>query len=284
MTGFATAEVSAGPYKLVWEVRSVNHRYLDLGFRLPEDLRSLEPKLRKQASDRVKRGKVDCTLKLAKAGAEQTGADIDGGQLEALRRLETSVLEQWPEAPRLSLHEILRWPGILKTDDREAEALTEPALSAFAEAMDALCSARSREGDRLGEMLGERLTAIAELLATMQGQLEQAAPRYRDKLLERLERLDVEANPERLEQELAFIAQRTDVSEEVDRLKGHLAELRDVLAADEPVGRRLDFLIQELNREANTLASKVQDDELARRAVDLKVLIEQMREQAQNIE
>jgi uncharacterized protein (TIGR00255 family) len=284
MTGFAASEVSVGSLRLVWEIRSVNHRYLDLGFRLPEDLRPLEPKLRALAGEAVKRGKVDCTLRLSAVDEPEAAADIDADRLAALRQLEAKVLEQWPEAGRLSVLEILRWPGVIRDDSREREELAAPALAAFAEALASLTAAREREGQRLGEMLGERLTALDELLASVDEQLTQAAPRYRDRLLERLDRLDVEANPERLEQELALIAQRTDVSEEADRLRSHLAEVRDVLAQTEPIGRRLDFLIQELNREANTLASKVQDDELARRAVDLKVLIEQMREQAQNIE
>jgi uncharacterized protein (TIGR00255 family) len=162
--------------------------------------------------------------------------------------------------------------------------LLKPALGAFSEALAAMRSAREREGIRLGEMLIERLDAITALMHAADELLEDAAPRYRDKLLERVTKLDVEVNPERLEQELALIAQRSDVSEEADRLQAHIAEIRDTLVLAEPIGRRLDFLIQELNREANTLASKVQDDGLARLAVDLKVLIEQMREQVQNIE
>lgn len=284
MTGFAASEVSAGPYKLVWEIRSVNHRYLDLGFRLPEDFRSLEAKLRKLASDSLKRGKVDCTLKVTLLGAAQQEADIDSAALATLKGLQNKILEQWPDAGRLSALDILRWPGVLKDDTSNRDALLEPALGAFSEALAAMRSAREREGVRLGDMLTERLDAIAALIRTGDELLQDAAPRYRDKLLERLAKLDVEANPERLEQEIALIAQRADVSEEADRLKAHLAEIRDTLALSEPVGRRLDFLIQELNREANTLASKVQDDELARLAVDLKVLIEQMREQVQNIE
>lgn len=285
MTGFAASEVSAGPYQLVWEIRSVNHRYLDLGFRMPEDFRPLEEKLRKLAADRLKRGKVDCTLKVTSLGAgPQQESGIDPAALAALKELQNRIVEQWPDANRLSVLDILRWPGVLTEDASNRDALLEPALVAFNEALAAIRSAREREGVRLGEMLIERLDAIGALMQTGNELLKDAAPRYRDKLLERLTKFDIEANPERLEQELALIAQRTDVSEEADRLKAHLAEIRDTLALAEPIGRRLDFLIQELNREANTLASKVQDDELARLAVDIKVLIEQMREQVQNIE
>jgi uncharacterized protein (TIGR00255 family) len=284
MTGFAASEFSAGAYKLVWEIRSVNHRYLDLGFRVPEDFRSLEPKLRILAGELLKRGKVDCTLKLTTMGAGQQEADIDSAALATLKALEDRILARWPDAGRLSALEILRWPGVLKDDASNRDELLEPALGAFREALAEMRSAREREGVRLGEMLTERLDAISALMATAAGLLKDQAPRYRDRLLERLAKLDVEVNPERLEQELALIAQRSDVSEEADRLNAHVAEIRDTLALAEPIGRRLDFLIQELNREANTLASKVQDDELARLAVDLKVLIEQMREQVQNIE
>jgi uncharacterized protein (TIGR00255 family) len=284
MTGFAAAESSVGSYRLSWEIRSVNHRYLDLGFRLPEDFRSLEPRLRKLAAAAIHRGKVDCTLKVNRIGSSQADSEINRERLLELRRIESEILEHWQGAGRLGVNEILRWPGVLGDDAERTKTMLEPALAAFGEALTSLSAAREREGRRLGEMLVERLDAIESLMATVDEQLGAAAPRYRDKLLERLAKLDVEAEPERLEQELAFIAQRTDVSEEADRLKAHIAELRDVLKQADPIGRRLDFLIQELNREANTLASKVQDDELARRAVDLKVLIEQMREQAQNIE
>lgn len=284
MTGFATAEVAVDNCRLVWEVRSVNHRFLDPGFRLPEDLRSLEPRLRKLIGQEIKRGKVDCTLRLVTDETESQEAAVDVTRLSALRGLQESVLAELADARPLSVAEILRWPGVMNERASQAETLLEPALASFGDAVAGLRAAREREGERMAEILVSHLNSIEELLATIDGQLEAHAPAYRQKLLERLERLDVEANPERLEQELALIAQRVDVREEADRLRAHLAELRDVLTRSEPIGRRLDFLIQELNREANTLASKVQDDELARRAVDLKVVIEQMREQVQNLE
>jgi uncharacterized protein (TIGR00255 family) len=284
MTGFAAAEVNVGSQKLVWEIRSVNHRYLDLGFRLPEELRALEPKLRTAMGEVVKRGKVDCTLKLVSAGGGQAEAALNAEALARLRALEDGALGEFPGATPLSVLEILRWPGVLEEEAGRGQVLMEPALASFAQASASLREARQREGARLAELLRERLDAIEALLVAVDSRLAEAAPRYRDKLIERLAKLDVEADPERLAQEVALIAQRVDVSEEADRLKGHLTEIRDVLGQSEPIGRRLDFLIQELNREANTLASKVQDNDLARRAVDLKVLIEQMREQAQNVE
>ena len=284
MTGFAASEISVGAQRLVWEIRSVNHRFLELGFRLPEDYRGIEPELRKRIGAELSRGKVDCTLKVVAVGAAAARATVDERQLEALRELESRVRRTFSSSPPLSAAEILRWPGVLVDESREESTLTEPVLAGFAEAVKGLRAAREREGVRLTELLRERLASIGALMTGMREQLLAAAPRYRDRLRERLARLDIEANPERLEQEIALIAQRTDVIEETDRLDGHLREIAHVLELAEPVGRRLDFLIQELNREANTLASKVQDDELARRAVDLKVLIEQMREQVQNIE
>ncbi|MGD8339911.1 MAG: YicC/YloC family endoribonuclease, partial [Gammaproteobacteria bacterium] len=235
MTGFASAESSVGSYRLSWEVRSVNHRYLDLGFRLPEDFRSLEPKLRKLAGDVINRGKVDCTLRFNRIGSSQADTEIDHERLKELRRIEAEVLEHWPGAGRLSLNEILRWPGVISDDAERSKAMLEPALAAFQAALKSLAAARGREGARLGDMLAERLDAIESLMVTVDAQLDAVAPRYRDKLLERLAKLEVEPEPERLEQELAFIAQRTDVAEEADRLKAHLIELRDVLTQEEPI-------------------------------------------------
>ncbi len=233
---------------------------------------------------KIKRGKVDCTLKLLTDEGGDARSEIDGEAAGRLSGLEQRVREAFPEAAPLSVIDVLRWPGVLRDEAAATDGLIEPAIESFESALDELRAARAREGERLAAVLRERVEAIAALMAAIDAQLEAAAPRYRDRLLERVAKLDVAADPERLEQELALIAQRTDVSEEADRLRGHLSEIRDVLGLGEPIGRRLDFLIQELNREANTLASKVSDDELSRRAVDLKVLIEQMREQVQNLE
>ena len=204
--------------------------------------------------------------------------------MRALKKLERDVLGTFPDAGCLSVSEILRWPGVVKEAGERLEKLRAPALRCLGRALEAFNGARRREGERIGELLEKRNAAIDALLERLRPLLEGAQARYRDKLRERLTRLDVQAEPERLEQELALIAQRFDVSEEIDRLTGHIAETRAVLARDEPIGRRLDFLIQELNREANTFASKVQEETLTRAAVELKVLIEQMREQVQNLE
>jgi len=284
MTGFATAEVGVAPFRLVWEIRSVNHRFLELSLRLPEELRSLEPEFRERIAAAAKRGKVDCTLRIAAAEEAAAAGAIVADGLLGVRALEDQVRAAFPDARPLSVGEILRWPGVLKEPEQRLATLGPPAKRCLDVALDAFEDARRREGERIAELLEKRNAAITGLLANVQPLLDGAQARYRDKLRERLERLEIQAQPERLEQELALIAQRFDISEEVDRLAGHVAEIRAALTRDEPVGRRLDFLIQELNREANTFASKVQDETLTRAAVELKVQIEQMREQVQNLE
>jgi uncharacterized protein (TIGR00255 family) len=284
MTGFASAEARVGAFRLVWEVRSVNHRFLELGFRLPEELRAVEPDCRDLVAAAVKRGKVDCTLKIAAAERGDTPRAPAPAALDALRALEDQVRAVFPSAEPLTTHEVLRWPGVLEEPAQRVEELGEPIKKCLAAALRALGEARRREGSRIVEMLAKRNSGITALIALVKPQLEGLQTRYRERLRERLEKLDVRAEPDRLEQELAVVAQRTDVAEEIDRLASHVTEVEGILARDEPVGRRLDFVIQELNREANTFASKVQEEALTRAAVELKVLIEQMREQVQNLE
>lgn len=284
MTGFATAETMAEPFRLIWEIRSVNHRFLELGFRLPEEARALESECRDMVSAVLKRGKVDCTLRIAAASDAQAQPALFPEALSTLRALEDKVREAFPAARSLTVAEVLRWPGVLREPVRQLTDLSGPAKEGLRAALESMQATRGREGERIAELLEQRIAAITTLMAGVKPLLDGAHVRYREKLRERLQRLDVQAQPERLEQELALVAQRFDVAEEVDRLGAHIAELRDVLRRDEPVGRRLDFLMQELNREANTFASKVQDDVLTRAAVELKVLIEQMREQVQNVE
>jgi uncharacterized protein (TIGR00255 family) len=284
MTGFSTAEARVGSFRLVWEIRSVNHRFLELGFRLPEDLRAVEPECRELVGAAIKRGKVDCSLKIS-ADAHAAAADtLVAGALERLRALETQVRRQFADARPLTTHEVLRWPGVLEEPAQNIEELGEAVKVCLAAALRSLTEARGREGARIAEMLEKRNAGITALITGIKPQLDGVQARYRDRLRDRLQRLDVQADPERLEQELALIAQRVDVAEEIDRLASHVAEVQAILHRSEPIGRRLDFLIQELNREANTFASKVQEEALTRVGVELKVLIEQMREQVQNLE
>jgi len=284
MTGFSTAETRVGSFRLVWEIRSVNHRYLELGFRLPDELRGVEPECRELVAAAIKRGKVDCSLKI---GADERGAvtgTIVAGALERLRTLEQQVRRVFPDAGALTADDVLRWPGVLEEPARNLEELGEAVKDCLGVALRALTESRGREGARIAEMLEKRNAGITALVAGVKPLLDGVQVRYRERLRERLQRLDVQAEPERLEQELALIAQRSDVAEEIDRLASHVAEVQAILHRNEPVGRRLDFVIQELNREANTFASKVQEEALTRVAVELKVLIEQMREQVQNLE
>ena len=284
MTGFSTAETRVGSFRLVWEIRSVNHRFLELGVRLPEELRAVEPECRELVAAAIKRGKVDCTLKI---GADERGAvtgTIVAGALERLRALEEQVRRVFPHATALTADEVLRWPGVLEEPARNLEELGEAVKGCLGAALRALMESRRREGARIADMLERRNAGITALVAGIKPQLDGVQVRYRERLRERLQRLEVQADPERLEQELALLAQRADVAEEIDRLVSHVAEVQAILHRNEPVGRRLDFVIQELNREANTFASKVQEEALTRVAVELKVLIEQMREQVQNLE
>jgi uncharacterized protein (TIGR00255 family) len=284
MTGFANAAADVAPYRLTWEIRSVNHRFLELGFRLPDELRALEPECREMVGTAVKRGKVDCTLRVSTAVEAAGSLVLVESALGELADLERSVRKVFPQARPLSVGEVLRWAGVLKEPEQALAALAEPAKRCLADAVEALAGARRREGARIVAALEERLAGIVRLTNEIRPLLAGAQARHRDKLEERLQRFEVQVQPDRLEQELALLAQRVDVAEEVDRLASHTTELAGILARDEPIGRRLDFLIQELNREANTLASKVQDETLTRAAVELKVLIEQIREQVQNLE
>jgi uncharacterized protein (TIGR00255 family) len=284
MTGFASVEAELDPFRIVWEIRSVNHRYLDLSFRIPDDLRALESEFRDAVAGAVKRGKVDCALRIHAVDAGAAQGKLVPRAIESLRALLERVRQAFPDATPLSAADVLRWPGVLEEPRPSLEGLADPVKRALATALGRLGEARAREGGRIGEFLEQRNVAILALIADVRPLLDGVQDRHRERLRERLARLDVQAEPERLEQELALIAQRMDVAEEIDRLTSHVAEIRAILRRNEPIGRRLDFLIQELNREANTFASKVQEEALTRAAVELKVLIEQMREQVQNLE
>jgi uncharacterized protein (TIGR00255 family) len=284
MTGFATAERLVAPFQLAWEIRSVNHRFLDLGFRIPDELRHLEPELRDITARLINRGKVDCVLKVSTAAAAAAKGELDTTLVAELRALDLKVRKEFPDAQPLAVGEILRWPGLLRDPAQRMAGLAEPARACFLSAVEALRAARAREGTRIADSLEQRRAMIGERIAKLRPALEGAQDRYRQRLKDRIARFGVELPPERLEQEIVLVAQRADVMEEIERLDSHLAEVREVLTRNEPIGRRLDFLIQELNREANTFASKVQEEELARHAVELKVIIEQMREQVQNLE
>jgi uncharacterized protein (TIGR00255 family) len=291
MTGFARLEQSGSYGQLTCEVRSVNHRYLEPGFRLPEELRALESELRQTLARELRRGKVDCTIHLRGSHEAERELLVDDEAVDRLlarshdiaKRAEANGLG----ATRLSSIdpiEVLRWPGVLRQQATETESLHAACRQLFQATVRQLAAARHREGERLQEHVEQRCIALAELVATVRSRLPEWRQRWRDKLRERLAELAVQVDADRFEQEVALILQRADVDEELDRLDGHLVEIRRVMTGSEAAGRRLDFLMQELNREANTLSSKSQELDTTRIAVDMKVLIEQMREQIQNIE
>jgi uncharacterized protein (TIGR00255 family) len=283
MTAFARVDVPLEAGSLQWEIRSVNHRYLDPQFRLPDTFRELELPLRDMLRARLKRGKVDSTLRIA---ATSTSAQLEINRPVLMHLLAT--LEQLkrdaPEAGHPNPLDLLRWPGVLVESMHDADAVKAAVVRGFERALDALEAYRRREGAMLAELIDTKLTEIQQITADLRRIVAGLADSQRARLRVRVEELTTTVDAERLEQELALLVQRTDVTEELDRLNIHIAEARKNLAGDGPHGRHLDFLLQELNREANTLASKAVLAESAQRAVDLKVIIEQIREQAQNIE
>ncbi len=284
MTGFARRELGGAWGSLVCELRSVNHRFLEAGLRLPDELRVAEGELRARLAKQLRRGKVDCTINYRRPAGATGPLEIDSAALERLLAAVHTVARTMPQAAAVSALEVLRWPGVVRDESAAGEELLAAAYSVFGATLDELVAARAREGLRLRELLEQRCTGLEALVAGVRARLPEVQARMRARLKERLAELAAGVDPERLEQELAILLQRLDVDEELERLTGHIVEVRRVIAGNEPAGRRLDFLMQELNREANTLSSKSQDLETTRSAVDMKVLIEQMREQVQNAE
>jgi uncharacterized protein (TIGR00255 family) len=283
MTGFARRERQYPWGLLAWELKTVNHRYLEVGCRLPEEFRAAEADFRQAVSSAVRRGKVECSLHFRPATV--TGAlEIDAEALAAVTQRAQQLAAQAGPAARIEVLDLLRWPGVVRDQSRDSVALIAAAQALLGEALIELSRFRDSEGGRLREALEQRCNGLTEFAGRVTERLPEVRARMRAKLLDRIAQLTADVDHERLEQELAILAQRLDVDEELDRLRGHVAEVRKAFAGQEPAGRRLDFLMQELNREANTLSSKSQDIETTRAAVDMKVLIEQMREQVQNIE
>ena len=288
MTGFARRE-RQGPWgTLVCELRTVNHRYLEVALRLPDELKPLDNDVRQAIGAALRRGKVDANLYLKSAAGTQRSIQLDTQLLDELlaRVAEVRARSEASANPAASLSplDLLRWPGVI----RDAEIDTKPVLSAglevLREALAELNDTRAREGQRIRELLLSRSASMGAQVKIVKTRLPEVSQRLRDRIVERISQLGVTPDSERLEQELVLYAHKMDVDEELDRLTGHLLEVGSALDSSEPAGRRLDFLMQELNREANTLSSKSQDAETTRAAVDMKVMIEQMREQVQNVE
>lgn len=283
MTAFARCERAGAYGTLSWELRSVNHRYLEPHLRLPDNFRDLEGPVREALRQGLSRGKVECTLRFTEAGSGRT-LQIDRARAAQLVAVAEEVAGLIRQPAPINPLEVLAWPGVLVGDATDPQALNAAALELFGEALAQLREGRAREGQDLARLLEDRLQAILLEVATLREQIPQMLGLQRQKILDRFSELKLELDSQRLEQELVLLAQKSDVAEELDRLSTHVAEVRRVLKAGGAVGRRLDFLMQELNREANTLGSKAFDPRSTQAAVNLKVLIEQMREQVQNIE
>jgi uncharacterized protein (TIGR00255 family) len=284
MTGYAveTADLPAGQLSL--ELRAVNSRFLDLSFRMGEDFRALEPALRERIGEKVKRGKLECRVNFAAREDAALPDSLNGALLEQLGGLSASALAAFPQARPLAVAEILRWPGMLGETGPDPEALHAAALRLAEAALAQFNASRAREGAKLKAVILDRVAGIREHVARIRPRTPEIVAAYRDKLSKRLEELLPTPDHDRIQQEVLLFAQKIDVDEELDRLLTHLDEVTRVLDAGGAAGKRLDFLMQELNRESNTLGSKSVSLELTRTSVELKVLIEQMREQIQNIE
>ena len=283
MTAFARAEQASASGTLSWELRSVTHRYLEPHLRLPESFRDLEGAVREALRNGLSRGKVECTLRFSDDNAGKAlQVDLErAAQLVAAAESVAGLIKQ-PAA--LNPLEVLGWPGVLVADAADPQALNQSALALFSQALSELKQSREREGSELAKLLNERLDSILEQVVALRELVPQMLAGQRQKILDRCAEMQAELDPQRLEQELVLLAQKSDVAEELDRLSTHVSEVRRVLKTGGQAGRRLDFLMQELNREANTLGSKAFDTRSTQAAVNLKVLIEQMREQVQNIE
>ncbi len=284
MTGFARQAAECPIGTLTWELRSVNHRFLDLQFRLPEELRPKETEFRRQVAACLKRGKIECSLNFRRAISDSTALKLNPELVQQIRAKIEEVSGLLPESRAIDPIDVLRWPGVVSETEVETGPLFEEASRLLGETLAALGKMRANEGARIVQMLESRCSDIMAIAGGVRARMPDVLAAVRTRQQERIDKLDIAADPTRLETELALIANKLDVDEELDRLESHISEIRDVIGSDEPVGRRLDFLMQELNREANTLGSKSADTETTKAAVELKVLIEQMREQIQNVE
>ncbi|NOY62329.1 MAG: YicC family protein [Gammaproteobacteria bacterium] len=284
MTAFARHSVTLENGELTWELRSVNHRYLELSVRIPDEIKALEPRIRELCGKHLKRGKVECSLRLKSAVTSTTQLVINEVLSQQLIEHCASLNQQLEQAAPISAMDILRWPGVTQMAPPDYSAIHEQTLTLLDGTLRELHENRGREGEKLKAFILRRCDAMSGWTEQVKARLPEVLNTMRSNLHSRIEKIAAEVDASRLEQEIAHLLQKMDVDEELDRLDSHIQEVRRVLDLDEPVGRRLDFLMQELNREVNTLGSKSSDAEMTRIGVELKVLVEQMREQVQNIE
>lgn len=284
MTAFSRQQMDKEWGSLTWEIRSVNHRYLETSVRLPESFRGIENTVREAVRKKLNRGKVECQLRFQAAEVGQTDLQLNKELIEKLLQANAEIQQLTSSDSQLSSAEILRWPGVIADQQFDSQTIEAEASALFKIALEELVDSRQREGDALKGMILQRLQSVREIVLSIREKMPEIIAGQRKNLLDRLADLQAELEPTRLEQEVAILAQKADVDEELDRLDSHLGEVERVMESTGQKGRRLDFLMQELNREANTLSSKSIVVDTTIGAVELKVLIEQMREQIQNIE
>lgn len=284
MTAFARSQQNLDEGELTWEVRSVNHRYLELNLRMPEEFRAGETRFREILQQRLKRGKVECFLRFNASTQQSDAISVNTQRAKALVKACHEINNLLHQPSEVDPIELLQWPGVVQESKLDMKPVLAACETGLNNALDELIANREREGERMRDLILQRCESIQQIVAQTREKMPEIQTRYQNKIRERLEAMKVEVNHDRLEQELVHLAQKMDIDEELDRLDSHLKEMSEVLNSDEAVGRRLDFLMQELNREANTLGSKSADISSTNASVELKVLIEQMREQIQNIE
>ena len=284
MTGYAAASADSTRGRLTLELRSVNARFLDLQFRIAEELRALEPTLRELISARVARGKLDCRFSLGESGAGEKPQRLNADALSRLRQLSEEVRKAFPEAAALRIADVLRWPGVIAEEPADEDTLRKITSDLCRHALDELAATRGREGAKLAASILERVSAMRACVEKIGPLVPQSIAAYQARITERLKEAIGSADDDSERAELALFSAKVDVGEELDRLRAHLGEVELTLRKGGPVGKRLDFLAQELNREANTLASKSASQQVSDGALELKLLVEQIREQVQNIE
>jgi uncharacterized protein (TIGR00255 family) len=288
MTAYSRQHSPIGNGEIVWELRTLNSRYLEVFIKMPEEWRSLEPSIRELIGKKLRRGKVECMMRFRRGVNEVSGIDLNEQLASKVVELSKQIQSQGDklglEFTAVSPVEILRWPGVVTEQEQDLTNVFGKAMEVLEQAVDGLVESREREGQRLAQFILERCDQVSEHVRHVRTIVPDLREKLREKLLSRLAEIDVQADPQRFEQELVFQLQRLDVDEELDRLDSHVEEVKNVLKRKDAIGRRLDFIMQELNREANTLGSKSSNIATTNSSVDLKVLIEQMREQVQNIE
>jgi uncharacterized protein (TIGR00255 family) len=284
MTAYARKEVKGDWGSAVWEIRSVNQRYLETYFRMPEQFRGLEPVLRERFRKRLARGKVECNLRFEANPAAKGELSINEALASQVIKAAEQVMHMTGELSRINPFQVMQWPGVMETPEQDMDAVNKVLLEAFDGAMDEFIEARAREGENMKALIEQRLDAISAEVVKVRARMPEILEWQRERLFSKFEDAKVELDPSRIEQELILLAQKSDVAEELDRLDSHVKETTNILKKGGAVGRRLDFMMQEFNRESNTLASKSISTDITASGVELKVLIEQMREQIQNIE